>query len=92
MQEEIGTGGAGFRFMFASFLTEAVQVTGNENLQKIAQQTTNVGDNWREFAMEAVLFCKKRKELTLADVADKLTSCAVQEQALRAELLAIKKT
>jgi len=90
MQEEIGTGGAGFRFMFASFLTESAKVTGNDNLQKVATQTTTVGDNWREFAMEAVLFCKKRKEVTLDNVANKLVSCAEQEQTLRAELLKIK--
>jgi hypothetical protein len=91
MQEEIGTGGAGFRFMFASFLNESAEITGNIKLQSIAKQTTAIGDNWREFAMEAVLFCKKRKELTLDNVADKLTSCAVQEQSLRADLLKIQR-
>ncbi|TPH12215.1 BtrH N-terminal domain-containing protein [Litorilituus lipolyticus] len=90
MQEEIGTGGAGFRFMFASFLDEAAKITGNKQLVEAAKQGTEVGDNWREFAMDAVLFCKKRKELTLDDVATKLTSCADQEQALRETLLTIK--
>ncbi len=91
MQEEIGTGGAGFRFMFASFLDEAAQLTHNKSLQQAAKQTTDVGDTWREFAMDSVLYCKKRKELTLSDVAEKLKVCASQEQALRKSLLAISK-
>jgi len=90
MQEEIGTGGAGFRFMFASFLDESAKLTDNNELQAAAKQATQVGDNWREFAMDAVLFCKKRKDLSLDNVADKLESCATQEQALRSTLLAIK--
>jgi hypothetical protein len=32
MQEEIGTGGAGFRFMYASFLQEAGEKLGDHNL------------------------------------------------------------
>ncbi len=40
--------------------------------------------------MDAVLFCKKRKDLSLDNVAEKLESCATQEQALRARLLVIK--
>ncbi len=90
MQEEIGTGGAGFRFMFASFLNESAKLTNNDELQAAAKHATQVGDNWREFAMDAVLFCKKRKDLSLDNVAEKLESCATQEQALRARLLVIK--
>lgn len=90
MQEEIGTGGAGFRFMYASFLDEAANITGNSALQDVAKQTTAVGDIWREFAMEAVLFCKKRKEITLTQVSDKLITCADNEHALRTSLMAIK--
>ncbi len=90
MQEEIGTGGAGFRFMFASFLDEAAKLTGDEQLQAAAKQGTEVGDNWREFAMDAVLFCKKRKDLSLTQVSEKLISCADQEKSLREKLLSIK--
>ena len=79
MQEEIGTGGAGFRFMYASFLDEASKLTDDNALFEAATQTTAVGDNWRDFAMDSVLFCKKRKELTLGNVADKLQHCSEQE-------------
>ncbi len=91
MQEEIGTGGAGFRFMFASFLDEAATLTGDISLKRASEEATQVGDLWRQFAMDAVLFCKKRKDITLDQVAIKLEECAVKEQALRATLLSIKK-
>ncbi|MDU0353046.1 DUF4872 domain-containing protein [Paraglaciecola aquimarina] len=61
MQEEIGTGGAGFRFMYASFLDEAATLTGDTELYELSKLTTEIGDKWRAFAMQAVLFCKKRK-------------------------------
>ena len=35
MQEEIGTGGAGFRFMYASFLQELAAASGHAALEKI---------------------------------------------------------
>lgn len=89
MQEEIGTGGAGFRFMFASFLDEAATLTGDDSLMKASEEATNVGDTWRQFAMQAVMFCKKRKDVSLNQVAEKLEECALKEQALRATLQAI---
>lgn len=91
MQEEIGTGGAGFRFIFASFLDEAATITDDPEIRAASQKATQVGDIWREFAMEAVLYCKNRKELSLAQVAEKLEDCASNEQALRTDLLAIKR-
>lgn len=87
MQEEIGTGGAGFRFMFASFLDESSQLLNDNALFEIAQYTTEIGDLWREFAMKAVLFCKNRKNVSLDDVAKSLDVCADHEAILRAKLL-----
>lgn len=87
MQEEIGTGGAGFRFMFASFLDEASQLLNDDELFEIAKYTTEIGDLWRDFAMQAVLFCKNRKNVSLDDVAQSLTTCAEHEALLRSKLL-----
>lgn len=60
MQEEIGTGGAGFRFMFAAFLQEAAAITGQPELIDIAGEVTATGDRWREFAYAAGRICKNR--------------------------------
>jgi len=79
MQEEIGTGGAGFRFMYASFLMQASEQTNTPALKECAEHTTQVGDLWREFAMLAVKYCKKRRDISLNDIADKLEQVAEQE-------------
>lgn len=87
MQEEIGTGGAGFRFMYASFLDEAATLLNDDALFEISKFTTEIGDLWREFAMKSVLFCKKRKNTSIDDVAASLEVCAEQEAILRSKLL-----
>ena len=82
MQEEIGTGGAGFRFMYASFLQEAANITASELLAEASEMMTNVGDQWREFAMNAVKLCKDRGAVTLSNLAEQLRVIADKEQQL----------
>ena len=62
MQEEIGTGGAGFRFIFAAFLQEASQILGQSWLLEISKEVTKTGDLWRNFAYSAARVCKNRAE------------------------------
>jgi hypothetical protein len=61
MQEEIGTGGAGFRFLYAAFLQEAAQITGNTALAALPERMNEVGDGWREFALKAARMIKGRE-------------------------------
>lgn len=79
MQEEIGTGGAGFRFMYASFLQEAADQLGHELLQQASQQMTATGDSWREFALQSTGFIRKKKEQDLNAIADTLERTAGME-------------
>jgi hypothetical protein len=51
MQEEIGTGGGGFRFLFAAFLEEAHAYLKNDELLKISEEFTKAGDLWRASAV-----------------------------------------
>lgn len=60
MQEEIGTGGAGFRFLYAAFLQEASKITDKPQLNEISEQMTAVGDLWREFGIYAGRIFKNR--------------------------------
>lgn len=60
MQEEIGTGGAGFRFMYAAFLQEAAEITGKSELKDLSGQMTACGDRWREFAINSARIYKSR--------------------------------
>lgn len=90
MQEEIGTGGAGFRFLYASFLQEAAGVLGKPGLAVIADELTAVGDEWRRFALHAAKMCKGRMAMDYGLLADELLDCSEREariyKCLRAEV------
>lgn len=79
MQEEIGTGGAGFRFMYAAFLQEAAEQTGDALLQQASVQMTEAGDQWREFALQGSHFIRKKPEADLHQIAAQLERAAEQE-------------
>lgn len=51
MQEEIGTGGGGFRFIYAAFLEQAYEHIKNEELLSISNEFTKSGDLWRNNAV-----------------------------------------
>ena len=91
MQEEIGTGGGGFRFIFAAFLQEAADVLGNPRLLELSQHMTIIGDTWREFAVAGARHCKGRsgEGEDFADLARILRRCAEMEDALLRELSAL---
>lgn len=61
MQEEIGTGGGGFRFIYAAFLQEAAKKINKPVLNEFATEMTSIGDAWRDFAVNAARVYKKRK-------------------------------
>ena len=82
MQEEIGTGGAGFRFMYAAFLSEAAQRLEWPRLAEAARMVTAAGDRWREFALLGAQVCKGHE--TGADAYVRL-SAIVQDCAAREE-------
>jgi hypothetical protein len=89
MQEEIGTGGAGFRFMFAAFLQEAAGILNNSDLLAISEQMTATGDRWREAAVIGARICKGRAGAadTFAQIADHLRTCAREETGIYQRLL-----
>ncbi|CAN7337751.1 BtrH N-terminal domain-containing protein [Pseudomonas sp. LjRoot71] len=92
MQEEIGTGGAGFRFMYASFLQEAGEKLGDNNLQEASAQLTAIGDHWRQFASACVRASRNKGDTpNFAPIADSLRSIALQERGLMKELAAWSK-
>lgn len=62
MQEEIGTGGGGFRFVYAAFLQEAAGVLKCDELNSFSAQMTEIGDQWRDFAVNASRVYKQRSQ------------------------------
>lgn len=92
MLEEIGTGGAGFRFMYAAFLQQAAVILQNESLNKISSEMTEAGDKWREFAWYAGKIFKNRysPEISYSFLADLLLKLADREEGIYKELKKIK--
>lgn len=86
MQEEIGTGGAGFRFMYASFLSESAELLNDDDLRGLSVDMTAVGDQWREFAVATVKAFKSRDGIDLAYLSEQLRLCAVQEKQIWRQL------
>lgn len=80
MQEEIGTGGGGFRFVYASFLQEAAQMLNHDQLHEATELMTAAGDAWREFALLGARFCKKKSTVEVQALVDAVTECARKEQ------------
>lgn len=89
MQEEIGTGGAGFRFMFAAFLQEAAPILNKAAMLDLSRQMTAAGDIWREAAVIGARICKGRASATdtYGEMADRLRTCAREETRIYKELL-----
>ena len=69
MQEEIGTGGAGFRYIYAYFLEQAARICDNPAFQTASEQMTAIGDQWRQFAAMCVKQCKKPSENGCREIA-----------------------
>jgi hypothetical protein len=88
MQEEIGTGGAGFRFLYASFLQEAATLCALPELDLLAERLNTIGDDWRGFALQAVRMIKGRDPVNFDALAVSLRALAEQE---RTFFLALRK-
>ena len=86
MQEEIGTGGGGFRFIYASFLQEAADLLARPALGELAEQLIDIGDEWREFALATARMIRDRDPLQPPRLADKLRAIADREQAFFRDL------
>jgi hypothetical protein len=88
MQEEIGTGGAGFRFIYAAFLQEAAELAQLPQLQAFSERLTTIGDGWRGFALAAARMVKGREPLDPPRLAARLREQAAQEEAFFRDLQA----
>jgi Domain of unknown function (DUF4872)/Butirosin biosynthesis protein H, N-terminal len=59
-QEEIGTGGGGFRYIYAAFLQQAYAFHPHDELLEISKFFTQAGDQWRNAAVQAAGIYKGR--------------------------------
>jgi len=89
MQEEIGSGGAGFRFLYASFLQEAAELMADDRLRQASKQLTDAGDEWRRFALRATKMVRGRESMNLRALSEQLNDVADREAEVWRQLGAI---
>lgn len=91
--EERGTGGGGFRFMYAAFLQEASRLFGNSELLSLSKKMMNNGDKWREIAMTAARSSKQRDlgPERLMQIRDLVLERAEEEKTLFRALYALSR-
>jgi hypothetical protein len=89
MQEEIGTGGAGFRFLYAAFLQESSKLLNSDDLNKASADMTLAGDKWRDFGVLAGRIFKQREKSDYAyqEASAILREIKKQEEAVYKNLL-----
>jgi hypothetical protein len=91
MQEEIGTGGGGFRFIYAAFLQEAGRLMGSARLEEASRMMTEAGDMWRQFASACAKACKsKTGDFDVGEIAQLVQKCAKQEKHVYSHLKSMK--
>jgi hypothetical protein len=92
MLEEIGTGGAGFRFMYAAFLQEASRELDQPWLNDMSLEMTEAGDRWREFGTIAGRIFKNRagQEDSYIAASDILMDIADREERIYRRLRELK--
>jgi hypothetical protein len=92
MLEEIGTGGAGFRFIYAAFLQESSHIFNMTRLSELSTEMTASGDRWRDFAIIAGRIFKNRagQDEHYQAAADILMEIADMEEKIFRELREIR--
>jgi len=92
MQEEIGTGGGGFRFIYAAFLEEAAGILNDDRLSRLSEQVTKSGDLLRSSAvrMAAIYKGRKTEQQHFNEVADGLEEIGALEKVIFSELYKMK--
>lgn len=92
MQEEIGTGGGGFRYIYAAFLQQSNPYIKNDKIVKISEQFTKAGDMWRDSAIQSAGIFKGRltERADFVNMHDRLMQIAATEKTAFTDLSKIK--
>ena len=92
--EDQGTGGAGFRFMYATFLREASELLNDPDLLEMSKRIMEIGDRWREISLFAARI-GKRRDLgleRLKELGELINARADAEELFFNDLLKLSKT
>lgn len=85
LSEEAGTGGSGFRYMYAKFLDEAADILQQKELHQLSLEMIAIADLWRDLCIDILRFVKKRrinnqKIKTVSEMAEDVKTIAENEQ------------
>jgi len=91
--EERGTGGGGFRFMYASFLQEAATLLNRPELSDMSKKIMAIGDRWRELSLFVARVGKDRDlgDGRLQEIRRMIYARADEEEAFFKTLLSMVK-
>jgi len=80
--EDQGTGGAGFRYLYATFLQQAADIVKDERLKDMSKRMMEIGDNWRNISYFAAKIGKNRdlSPERLKELSDMIHARADEEQ------------
>jgi hypothetical protein len=94
MLEEVGTGGAGFRYVYAAFLQETAERLPDPAYREYSERLTDIGDQWRQFAARVAQICRSRKaeRAEFSEVAGMLRRCSEGEQGLFSDIFRHEKS
>jgi hypothetical protein len=82
--EERGTGGGGFRYLYATFLQEAARILGDPGIADVAKSMMDNGDRWRDVSIAAARMGKRRDlgPQRLVELGEMILERADAEQAI----------
>jgi hypothetical protein len=91
--EERGTGGGGFRFMYASFLQEAAKLLNRPEFSDMSKRIMAIGDRWRELSLFVARIGKDRDlgDNRMQEIRTMILARADEEEAFFKDLLAMVK-
>lgn len=79
-QEELTTGGAGYRFIYGAFLSEAADILNKPKLKEFSAEINHIGNQWQQFAIEGGRKLKNRNSISYNELADMLLKLAAAEK------------
>jgi len=91
--EDQGTGGAGFRYLYATFLQQAAVMLNDNQFRDMSKQMMSIGDNWRNISYFAAKIGKNRDlgPERLNELSEMIFARADEEQKFFSELAKIVK-
>lgn len=84
--ERAGTGGAGYRFIYADFLREVAALLQNETIESAALKMSEDAELWRNFTLYCRRYLKKDSGISINEIADIVDSIGDMENVIFRQL------